>query len=50
MLVWCEGGPAIGRGVRFPPPLELDVGGAIYVLVDDGSPQAWRSEFIADVA
>ena len=48
MLVWCEGGPALGRAVRFPLPLELDADGGIYVLVDDGPAECWRYEFIAD--
>lgn len=48
MLVWCAGGPAIGRAVRFPPPPELDVDGGTYVLVDDGPPEGWRYDFIAD--
>ena len=47
MLVWCEGGPSIGRAVRFPPPLDLEADGGIYVLVDDGPPESWRYEFIA---
>ncbi len=48
MLVWCSGGPAIGRTVCFPPPPELDADGGIYVLVDDGPPEGWHYEFVAD--
>jgi hypothetical protein len=47
MLVPCDGGPAIGRAVTFPPPLEIDVDGGTYVLVDDGPPEHWRYEFVA---
>lgn len=47
MLVWCDGGPAIGRAVSFPPPLELEADGGIYVLIDDGPIETWRYEFVA---
>ena len=46
MLLWCTGGPAVGRAVRFPAPLELAADGGIYVLVDDGPPEGWRYEFV----
>ena len=47
MLLWCDGGPSIGRAARFPPPLEVDVAGGIYVLVDDGPPEEWHYVFVA---
>ena len=43
---WCTGGPAVGRAVRFPPPIELTANGGIYVLVDDEPPEAWRYQFV----
>jgi hypothetical protein len=46
MFVWCAGGPAVGRAVQFPPPLEIPVDGGIYVLVDDGRFEHWRYEFV----
>jgi hypothetical protein len=46
IFVWCAGGPAVGRAVQFPPPLEIAVDGGIYVLVDDGPPEHWRYEFV----
>jgi hypothetical protein len=46
MLVRCEGGPAIARAVRFPPPLEIDVEQGTYVLVDDGPPEHWCYAFL----
>ncbi len=49
MLIWCKGGPSVGRAVVYPPPLELEVDGGIYVLVDDGSPEQWHYEFVAEV-
>ncbi len=50
MLLWCDGGPAISRLARFPPPLEVAVDGGVYVLVDDGPPQQWHYEFVPDAA
>jgi len=48
MLIWCEGGPSLGRAVHFPPPLEIAVDGGMYVLVDDGPPASWHYLFIGD--
>lgn len=46
MLLWCEGGPSIGRATTYPPPLEIAVDGGMYVLVDDGPAEQWRYRFI----
>ena len=46
MLIPCDGGPGIARAVRFPPPLELDVDGGLYVLIDDGPPERWTYRFV----
>ena len=46
MFLWCDGGPALGRAVLFPPPHEVEVDGGLYVLVDDGPPEEWRYEFV----
>jgi hypothetical protein len=43
------GGPSISRLVRYPPPLEIEVRGGVYVLVDDGAPELWCYEFIRSV-
>ena len=48
MLLWCEGGPSLGRAVHFPPPFEIAVDGGMYVLVDDGPPEAWRYQFVSE--
>lgn len=48
MFLWCEGGPAAGRAVLYPPPLELDAEGGAYVLVDDGTAPSWRYEFVPE--
>jgi hypothetical protein len=48
MLIWCEGGPSLGRAVLFPPPLEIGVDGGIYVLVDDGPPEEWHYQFVSE--
>lgn len=46
MLIWCEGGPAMCRAVSYPPPLEVEVGDGIYVLVDEGAVDQWHYEFV----
>lgn len=48
MFLWCDGGPAIGRAVSYPPPAEIDLDDGIYVLVDDGPVEHWHYEFVAD--
>jgi hypothetical protein len=48
MLLWCGGGPAIGPAERFPPPLDVEVDVGVFVLVDDGPPEQWHCEFVAD--
>ncbi len=48
MLLWCEGGPSQGRATTFPPPVEVDVAGGVYVLVDDGPIEQWHYTFIED--
>ncbi len=52
MLIWCQGGPSLGRAVHFPPPFEIAVEGGTYVLVDDGPPEHWHYAFVseADIA
>ena len=46
MLLWCDGGPSISRLVHFPPPLEIEERGGMYVLVDDGPPEGWHDDFV----
>ena len=46
MLIRCEGGPSISRLEAFPPPLEVDERGGVYVLDDDGPIYAWRYLFV----
>jgi len=48
MLIPCDGGPCMSRLVRYPPPFEVQERGGMYVLVDDGPPNEWRYEFVAD--
>jgi hypothetical protein len=47
MLLNCEGGPSRLRLVYFPPPLEIEERGGLYVLVDDGEPSEWWYQFVA---
>ena len=46
LLVRCEGGPCQSRLERFPPQLEIDERGGMYVLIDEGDPANWRYLFI----
>ncbi len=46
VLVPCLGGPSTSRLATYPPPLEIDVDGGTYVLVDDGPFYDWRYEFV----
>jgi hypothetical protein len=46
MLIRCEGGPSTVRLVPYPPPVEIEERGGIYVLVDDGPAELWRYDFI----
>ena len=48
MLLWCTGGPSVARAVVFPPPIEIDVGFGVYVLIDVGPPEQWHYEFVTD--
>ena len=46
MLIRCEGGPCQSRLVRYPPPIEIEDRGGVYVLVDEGEPERWWYEFV----
>jgi hypothetical protein len=48
MLTPCEGGPSRSRLVRYPPPLEIEERGGLYVLRDDGPPERWTYLFVVD--
>ena len=46
MLLPCAGGPTSWRAATFPPPLEFETDGGMYVLLDDGAPDGWSYEFV----
>jgi len=46
MLLWCRGGPSVGRATTSPPPFEIGVEGGTYVLVDDGPLEEWHYSFV----
>ena len=47
MLLHCQGGgPCVYRLVDYPPPLEIDERGGVYVLVDDGPELTWSYEWV----
>lgn len=41
LFIRCDGGPCISRLVRYPPPLEIEDTGGLYVLNDDGPQDDW---------
>jgi hypothetical protein len=47
MFIRCHGGPSISRLEVFPPPLEIEERGGLYVLQDDGPPEQWSYLFVA---
>ena len=49
MFIRCEGGPCISRLETFPPMIEIQENGGLYVLVDDGPPEEWVYQFVATV-
>ena len=46
MLIRCEGGPSTSRLERYPPPLEVEERGGMYVFEDDGPPEQWQYVFV----
>jgi hypothetical protein len=46
LLIRCQGGPSYSRLETFPPPLEVEERGGLYVLDDDGPVHRWRYEFV----
>jgi hypothetical protein len=46
IFVQCEGGPCVSRLEHFPPQLEIQEQGGMYVLVDEGEPEDWRYLFV----
>ena len=41
LFIGCDGGPCISRLVDYPPPLEIEDTGGLYVLNGDGTPDKW---------
>lgn len=48
MLIECDGGPCRSRLETFPPRLEIEERGGVYVLNDDGPTYRWRYAFVPD--
>jgi hypothetical protein len=46
LFIRCRGGPSYSLLETFPPRLEIEERGGLYVLVDDGPPEAWRYVFV----
>jgi hypothetical protein len=46
LFIRCVGGPCASRLEQYPPRLEVDDVGGIYVLVDDGLRIEWEYVFV----
>ena len=46
LFVQCQGGPCLSRLETFPPRLEVEERGGLYVLIDEGEPDDWRYLFV----
>jgi hypothetical protein len=49
MFIRCEGGPCISRLEVFPPRIEVQEKGGLYVLVDEGPLESWLYKFVATI-
>jgi len=47
-MIPCDGGPSRMRFEIFPPRIEIEVGGGVYVLVDEGHIYSWRYHFVSE--
>lgn len=47
-MIRCEGGPTTWRAATYPPPGDFAVDDGVDVLIDDGSPDQWADEFVAE--
>ena len=47
LMIPCDGGPSTMRFEVFPPRLEIEVRGGVYVLADEGHHYAWRYHFVS---
>ncbi len=50
LFVECDGGPCISRLESFPPRIEIEEHGGLYVLLDDGPPHEWVYRFVPNGA
>jgi hypothetical protein len=46
MFIACDGGPCRSRLETFPPRLEIEETGGLYVLCDDGPIEDWTYQFL----
>jgi hypothetical protein len=46
LFIPCEGGPSTSRLERWPPALEVEEAGGLYVLDDEGPWDRWRYVFV----
>ncbi len=46
IFVQCDGGPCTSRLETFPPRLEIEETGGLYVLIDEGPIDDWKYQFL----
>jgi hypothetical protein len=46
IFVQCDGGPCTSRLETFPPRLEIEEKGGLYVLLDEGPIEDWKYQFL----
>jgi hypothetical protein len=49
LMIPCDGGPTPVRLEEFPPRIEIEAAGGVYVLADDGAVHAWRYHFMSQL-
>jgi hypothetical protein len=47
LLIPCDGGPTRATFETFPPRIEFEARGGVYVLDDDGPVHRWRYHFVS---
>jgi len=46
-MIPCDGGPSRVRLEEYPPRIEIEEAGGMYVLADDGPVPSWRYHFVS---
>ncbi len=49
LMIPCDGGPSRMVLEQFPPRIEIEIGGGLYVLADEGPVHSWRYHFVSKI-